>query len=97
MADISFTSDNWGFPPFNRQSFQQVQLLFPTTRIHRGAGPMTEFDFETRDLEDIYDIAYSGPDGSNRTVGQMLDDSFTDSFLVAKKGVILCEQYYSFF
>jgi CubicO group peptidase (beta-lactamase class C family) len=72
-----------------------VQRLFPTTRIRRGPGPIAEFENELIDLNQIVDIAYPGPDGNSRTVRQMLDDSFTDSFLVAKNGVILCEQYFN--
>ncbi len=92
MADDKVTSDNWGFPPFNRWSFQHVQSLFPTARIRRGAGPITQFDTEPRDLSDI---SYIGLDGSSRSVRQMLESSYTDSFLVAKKGAILCEQYFN--
>ncbi len=92
MTDKEITTDNWGVPPFNRWSFQNVQLLFPTTRIRRGAGPVTEFGSDAQDLDGI---SYVGLDGSNRSVRQMLEASYTDSFLVAKNGVILCDQYFN--
>jgi CubicO group peptidase (beta-lactamase class C family) len=92
MAADKITSDNWNFPPFNRLSFQHVQSLFPTARIRRGAGSITEFDENPCDLADI---PYIGMDGSNRTVKQMLDGSYTDSFLVVKNGTIVCEQYFN--
>ena len=92
MTRDQLTADNWGFPPYNRQSFQRVQSLFPTARIARGAGPVHEFGY---DLRDLLDISYTGVEGDSRNVQQMLDDTFTDSFLVAKDNVILTESYFN--
>ena len=92
MTRDPLTADNWGFPPYNRQSFQRVQSLFPTARIARGAGPVHEFGY---DLRDLLDISYTGVEGESRNVQQMLDDTFTDSFLVAKDNVILTESYFN--
>lgn len=92
MTRDPLTADNWGFPPYNRQSFQRVQSLFPTARIARGAGPVHEFGY---DLRDLLDISYTGVEGESRSVQQMLDDTFTDSFLIAKNNVILTESYFN--
>ncbi len=92
MTQDPLTADNWGFPPYNRQSFQRVQSLFPTARIARGAGPVHEFGY---DLRDLLDISYTGVEGESRSLQQMLDDTFTDSFLVAKDNVILTESYFN--
>lgn len=92
MTRDPLTADNWGFPPYNRQSFQRVQSLFPTARIARGAGPVHEFGY---DLRDLLNISYTGVEGESRNVQQMLDDTFTDSFLVAKDNVILTESYFN--
>ena len=85
-----FTVDNWGYPPQNRESFQQVQSLFPTARLRRGPGPITTFD---SDIKDICSFSYEGADGSQRSVQKMLADSYTDAFIVMKENVILCEHY----
>jgi len=85
-----FNADNWGYPPHNRTSFQHVQQLFPTTRIRRGSipgQPMPESP------QDITGLTYQSAEGNSRTVGQMLDDTFTDAFLVAKRGSVLAEDY----
>jgi CubicO group peptidase (beta-lactamase class C family) len=87
-----FTVDNWGYPPQNRQSFQQVQSLFPTARLRRGTGPSSKFGSAPKD---ITTISYEGMDGSDRTVKQMLADGYTDSFMVVKDNVILYEQYFN--
>ncbi len=89
-SDRRFTVNNWGYPPQNRQSFQQVQSLFPTARLRRGPGPITTF---ARDLKDIVNLSYTGADGSERKVQQMLDEGYTDAFVVVKDNTILCERY----
>jgi len=92
ISERAFTVDNWGYPPQNRQSFQHVQSLFPTTRLCRGPGPITEFNSASKD---IANINYEGADGSERNVQQMLDDSYTDAFIVVKDNAILYEQYFN--
>ncbi|MDG1204269.1 MAG: serine hydrolase [Pseudomonadales bacterium] len=85
-----FTVDNWGYPPHNRQSFQHVQSLFPTARLRRGPGPITTFGSESKD---VLNMTYAGADGSQRTVQQMCDNSYTDAFIVMKDNALLCEHY----
>ena len=87
---LQFTVDNWGYPPQNRESFQQVQSLFPTARLRRGPGPITTFK---SDSKDNFSFSYEGADGSQRTVQKMLADSYTDAFIVMKENVIVCEHY----
>ena len=86
-----FTVNDWGYPPQNRQSFQQVQSLFPTARLGRGPGPIAKFD---NDSKDIVNITYEGAGGSERSVQQMLEDGYSDAFIVVKDNTILCEQYF---
>ena len=92
MTGDAVTVENWGFPPHNRQGFQRVQALFPTARIGRGVGPVHNFDYE---LCDLLDISYTSVEGEACAVQRMLDDTFTDSFLVAKDNVILTELYFN--
>ena len=83
---LQFTVDNWGYPPQNRESFQQVQSLFPTARLRRGPGPITTLK---SDSKDNFSFSYEGADGSQRTVQKMLADSYTDAFIVMKENVIV--------
>jgi CubicO group peptidase (beta-lactamase class C family) len=87
-----FTVDNWGYPPQNRRSFQNVQSLFPTARLGRGPGSAATF---SHDSKDIVNITYEGSGGSERNVQQMLGDGYTDAFLVVKHNAILYEQYFN--
>ncbi|MCP5059718.1 MAG: serine hydrolase [bacterium] len=92
MTNANVTADNWGFPPFNRSSFQRIQSLFPTARIRRGSHPATSFGSAAGELGDI---SYTGLEGERRDVEEMLANTYTDSFLVAKDGAIVFEQYFN--
>src|ERR1700690_1002234 len=81
---------NWLKPPFNRWSFQHVREVVPTAGIHRGRGPAMMMRRNDRAVERI---AFQAPDGKESTIGRLLDDSFTDGFLVLQRGRILSERY----
>lgn len=85
-----FNVDNWGYPPHNRSSFQHLQQLFPTARLRRGSLPATPF---RQQLQPVAELSYTGLDGNPRSVQQMLDDTFTDAFLVTKNGTVIAEDY----
>jgi hypothetical protein len=86
----TFTTENWHVAPHNRKSFQHVQSLFPTTRIRKGEASISDLPARHRDLGDI---SYDGLDGAPRTIARMLDDTYTDAFLVMKDGVVITEHY----
>ncbi len=85
-----FTTENWSDAPHNQQSFQQVQSLFPTARLRRGAeGPSAL----SQRQQDITRIEYDSVDGSKRTIAHFLENSYNDAFLVVKDGAIIAEHY----
>jgi CubicO group peptidase (beta-lactamase class C family) len=86
------TTDNWTLPPFNRNSFQRVQTLFPTARLCRGPGCVAEIGSASGDLGDV---TYTRIDHTTDTLRHLLSDTYTDAFLVAKDERILCEQYFN--
>ena len=90
MFSDAISAENWGGAPQNRWSFQHVQSLFPTTRIRRGIGKISELPVEHRELDDLL---YDGSDGQPHTIRKMLNDTYTDAFLVLKNGEILIEEY----
>lgn len=85
-----FTAENWGYPPHNRASFQQLQQLVPTVRLSRGPDAFIPL---AQKPQNVADITYVGLDGNTRTVARMLDDTYTDAFLVTKNGAIVAEDY----
>ena len=90
--DDPITTLNWGVAPNNRWSFQYMQALFPTCRLGRGTAAPFEFAVAEQGLQDI---TYTRVSGETGTVKQMIDDSYTDSFMVVKSGAIVTEQYFN--
>ena len=83
---------NWNQAPHNRWSFQYMQSLFPTCRLVKGDRSPFAFGAAPQDLSGV---TFQRAEGGEGTVGQMIDESFTDSFLVVKSGAIVTEQYYN--
>ena len=85
------TLDNWQHAPFNRWAFQHVRELIPTARIPRGDEPAWELPRAERDLTGVRFATRSG----EYTVGQLLDHTYTDGFLVVHQGRIVTERYFN--
>ncbi|MHB1595275.1 MAG: serine hydrolase domain-containing protein [Streptosporangiaceae bacterium] len=89
-ADGQVTLGNWQDPPFNRWAFQHVRELIPTARIARGGRPRRL----PPDERDISGLTFTHG-GRERTVTQMLADTYTDGFLVLHKGRVITERYFN--
>ena len=63
MSKKQVTHDNWGYPPFNRESFQNVQGLFPTARLKRGSGPASDIPMNLHSIEAVEFENLEGPLG----------------------------------
>lgn len=86
----AFHGGNWDYPPHNRASFQQLQQLTPTVRLSRGSGPIISLE---QRLQNVSDIRYTNTKGQPRSVAQMLDETYTDAFLVLKNSCVITEEY----
>ncbi|MFZ1815807.1 MAG: serine hydrolase [Rhizobiaceae bacterium] len=82
----------WDQPPWNRWSFQHVRQLLPTQTVSRGIGPASPLP---ENHQDILDIEFDAFDNRRMSVEQMLDETYTDGFLVAIGGKIVHESYYN--
>jgi len=90
--DRQVTLANWQQPPFNRWAFQHVRELIPSAPIPRGDGPVWELSRAERDLGGI---RFSTEHFGELTVGQLLEATCTDGFLVIHGGQIVTEQYFN--
>lgn len=88
-ADRLVTLEAWQKAPGNRWAFQHVRELVPSARIRRGVGPMWQLD---RDEQAIGALRFEAS-GRTMTVAQLLDDSYTDAFLVLHGDHIVAEEY----
>ena len=84
------TLANWQDPPFNRWSFQHIRELIPTARIARAAAPAPL----PRAERDVLGFRFSHGDGE-LTVAEMLEETYTDGFLVLHQGRIVAEHYFN--
>ncbi len=93
--EAQVTLANWLTPPFNRWSFQHVREVVPTAGILRGEGPATALRRSERHIEGIAFAPPAGGKGAGgeMTVGRMIDETFTDGFLVLHRGRIVAERY----
>jgi CubicO group peptidase (beta-lactamase class C family) len=89
-APAGFSWANWDRPPQNRWAFQHVAEFLNTERVARGHGPARRFG-EAR--QDITGITFTDIDGATRSIGAMLERTWTDGFLVAQDGRIVAEHY----
>jgi CubicO group peptidase (beta-lactamase class C family) len=83
---------DWDRPPWNRWAFQHIRELLPTQEVWRGGGHAKKLPRDERDLDLLeVDSSMSG----KTTLAGLLDETFTDGFLVLKDGVIRTERYYN--
>ena len=90
LADKRITLENWDSPPFNRWSFQNIRSILPTRIISRGTGPVSAFP---RAIQPLDEVTFTELDGSSRSVGAMLESTFTDGFILLHRGRVVMERY----
>lgn len=81
--------DNWTVTPYNRWTFQRVSQFAETSNVPcaEQARPLPV------SLQDLSSLEFLDSEGSETSVAEMLDDTWTDGFLVMHRGVIVAEQY----
>lgn len=83
---------NWDSPPWNRWSFQHIREILPTAEVWRGDGPVRELPRSEVDLDAL---PVSDSQGEPATLAGLLDETFTDGFVVLKDGKIAYERYFN--
>ena len=83
---------DWDRPPWNRWAFQHIREILPTVEVWRGDGPVRELPRREQDLDGL---AVSSVDGRPATLARLLDETYTDGFIVLKDGVIAYERYFN--
>ncbi len=91
-ADMIPPRLDWDRPPYNRWAFQHIREILPTAEVWRGSGAASTMP-EAR--QELGAIAFDSPKAGRKTVAQMLDDTYTDGFLVHHRGKVVHEQYFN--
>jgi CubicO group peptidase (beta-lactamase class C family) len=81
---------DWDRPPWNRWSFQHVRDILPTVEVSRGNGVAHVFESTPALLDGVL---VPGLDGKAVPLDTLLEDTFTDGFIVLRHGTIVCERY----
>ena len=85
--------DNWDRPPFNRWAFQRVREVMPTTAVSRGNGPVWQLATDCQDFDDLKVI--HPRNGICRSVQEILEQTYTDGFVVIHGDRIVYERYFN--
>lgn len=83
------TAENWDRAPLNRWAFQHVDKLVATVPVSRGSGAASPLPDARHDLSALPFVL----DGEQGTVGNWLDESQTDGFIVISTGKVVIEDY----
>lgn len=83
---------NWLSPPFNRWAFWHVRELLPTHRVSRGAGATRTLPLSAAG-RDIRGVDLVRRDGTSSVVGEVLDQTFTDAWVVLQDGELVGQWY----
>jgi len=89
--DKIVTLGNWQDPPYHRWAFQHVSQIIPTEQIGRGAGPVRGFPALPHELTSLRIEGF----GQRMTLLEVLEQTYTDAFVVVKDGAIITEQYWN--
>ncbi len=90
MNSSQVPQEQWDRAPWNRWSFQHVRDILPTVEVSRGGGPIRDLHRAERDLDDL---EVAGLAGGPVPLATLLDETFTDGFLVLKDRAIVHERY----
>jgi CubicO group peptidase (beta-lactamase class C family) len=93
VQGVPVTARNWQDSPVNRWAFWHVGDLLPTYPVPRGDGPARSLPGSAIDAAGLLAVPVTRADLSASTVGEVLDDTFTDAYLVLQDGALVAEWY----
>ena len=84
---------DWDRPPWNRWAFQNISQVLRTAPIHsdRSHAPVSL----PTESKDIGVLQFEDSKNHRITVNQLLEDTYTDGFLVIHRNRIVRESYYN--
>ena len=88
--NVPIPTMEWDRPPWNRWSFLHMREVVPTVEVWRGSGPVRAFERNEKPLDKLQ---VKSREGKTVLLPALLDETFTDGFLVLHRGKILFETY----
>ncbi len=83
---------DWDRPPWNRWTFQNIRQILPTSNIKHDKNHISKLKYN---LQNIEDIKFKDTHNESVTISQMLNDTYTDGFLVHIGGQVIHESYHN--
>ena len=83
---------DWDRGPWNRWTFQHIREILPTAEVWRGRGAVRELPRLETDLDGL---AVVDSAGAPTTLAGLLDETYTDGFLIIRNGAIAYERYFN--
>ncbi len=83
-------TDNWLIPPFNRWSFQHIEMISPTATINRGHGDFVEMEQASKKDKAAYQKLKIA---NAMSIYEYIEQNLVDGVLVLKHGKIVAEHY----
>jgi CubicO group peptidase (beta-lactamase class C family) len=90
MTNTYIPRDQWDRAPFNRWTFQHIREVVPTIEVWRGSGPVRVLKQREISLDPL---KVDGLDRKPTTLLKLLNDLYTDGFIVLHKGTVIYERY----
>jgi CubicO group peptidase (beta-lactamase class C family) len=81
----------WDRAPWNRWSFHHMREIVPTAEVWRGDGPVSALPKAEKNLDGL---KVKNLAGAPTTLTQLLDETYTDGFLVMHRGSVVYERYF---
>jgi CubicO group peptidase (beta-lactamase class C family) len=84
------TLANWQSAPFNRWAFSNTRRLLPAARVHRSIQSTHRFTAQPAALGELPVVS---SERDRKTLAEVLEDTYTDGFLVLHRGRLVYEHY----
>ncbi|GAA1814109.1 serine hydrolase [Brevibacterium celere] len=92
----SIDLDSWKWPEYFAFALTRMEEIFPSAGIPRGIGPVREYVTQEHDFRSLGIDAKkwtAADDEGWSTVGDVLEGTYTDAWLVTRGGVAIAEEY----
>jgi len=93
-AEWRVTLAKWDHPPWNRWSFQNVRQILPTAPVRSGRDAPFHLAVAPDPLN-LDEVVFTAKNGAGMSVEKMLDETYTDGFIVIVDGNIVVERYFN--
>lgn len=92
----SIDLDSWKWPEYFAFALTRMEEIFPSAGIPRGIGSVSEYVSQDNDFRSLTIDAKkwaAADDEGWTTIGDVLENTYTDAWLVTRGGVAIAEEY----